>query len=302
MSAPPSWSLPTPKINSALPVRPFGHTNPTRPWKIVADYLKDIFAKHPHRVSFNTTDERVRKNPETGKWDMTLRQSDHAKHFRSRDAYVDKSVAVVGGSVSASDFVLDTYTSVRGPLIVAQCGENANSALDNVWKLPAVGKKLMFSRFTFDNGGTVKSSDGSRVSGADVVVVYFATDYRLSYPFLEPDPVTSRNRLAGFYQHAFNIANLSLAVVGQIRAALSFRTYEYQAVVVARAIVGRGTLPATAEQKKKWEEDRVKRLGPTHISYTIVPDFEEYFNTLRAIAGPPAERSEAYELPKWEDE
>ncbi|KAJ4338373.1 hypothetical protein N0V95_008071 [Ascochyta clinopodiicola] len=339
-----------PKINSALSVRRFGHANPTRPWKIVADYLEDIFAKHLHRVTFNTTVERVHKNTETGKWDITLRRSDvhfkgesrdywwtesfdavvvatghysvpyipkipgieewyqrwperlqHSKQFRSRDAYVDKSVVVVGGSVSASDFVLDTYTSVRGPLVVAQRGENANPALDNIWKLPGVAKKPTISRFTLDNGGTVEFSDGSWVSGRDVDVVYFATGYRLSYPFLDPNPVTPRNRLAGFYQHTFNVADPSLAVVGQIRAALSFRAYEYQAVAVARVLAGRGTLPSSAEQKR-WEEDRVKRLGPTHIFHTIAPDFEEYFNALRAIAGPAAEGTEAYELPKWEDE
>ena len=89
--------------------------------------------------------------------------------------------------------------------------------------------------------------------------------------------------------------------MGQIRAALSFRSYEYQAVAVARVLAGRGTLPPASEQRK-WEEDRVARLGPTHIFHTIAPDFEEYFNTLRSIAGPPAEGTEAYELPRWEDE
>ena len=338
-----------PKINSALSVRRFGHANPTRPWRVVADYLEDIFEKHLHRVSFNTTVESVRKNPRTGKWDFTLRQSgfrfkgegldywwtesfdavivasghysvpyipripgieewykrwperlQHSKQFRSRDAYVDKSVVVVGGSVSASDFVLDAYTSVRGPLIVAQRGENANPALDNVWKLPGVLQKPTISRFTLDNGGTVEFSDGSWVSGPNVDVVYFATGYRLSYPFLEPNPVSPQNRLSGFYQHTFNIADPSLAVVGQIRAALSFRAYEYQAVAVARVLAGRGTLPSVAKQKK-WEDERVARLGPTHIFHTIAPDFEEYFNALRLIAGPPAEGSEAYELPRWED-
>lgn len=339
-----------PKVNSALSVHRFGHANPTRPWKIVAGYLEDIFTRHLHRVSFNTTVERVRKNTLTNKWDITLRQSDvrlkgvghdywwtesfdavvvatghysvpyipnipgieewyercperlqHSKQFRSRDVYVDKSVVVVGGSVSASDFVLDTYTSVRGPLIVAQRGQNANPALDNIWKLSGVVKKPTISRFTLDNGGTVEFSDGSWVSGADVDVVYFATGYRLSYPFLEPNPVTSKNRLAGFYQHTFNATDPSLAVVGQIRAALSFRAYEYQAVAVARVLAGRGNLPSTAEQKK-WEADRVDRLGPTHIFHTIAPDFEEYFNTLKAIAGPPAKGTEAYELPKWEND
>ncbi len=46
----------------------------------------------------------------------------------------------------------------------------------------------------------------------------------------------------------------------------------------------------------------MKRLDPTHIFHTIAPNFEGYFNTLREIAGPPAEGSEAYELSKWEDE
>ncbi|KAJ8116475.1 hypothetical protein OPT61_g2101 [Boeremia exigua] len=339
-----------PKINSALSVRRFGHANPTRPWKVVADYLEDIFAKHLHRVAFKTTVESVRKNPETSRWDIVLRKSgvqfkgrthdywwtesfdavvvatghysvpyipkipgieewykhwperlQHSKQFRSRDAYVDKSVVIVGGSVSASDFVIDTYKSVRGPLIVAQRGENANPALDNVWKLPGVVKKPTITRFTLENGGTVEFSDGSWVSGADVDVVYFATGYRLSYPFLEPNPVTSNNRLSGFYQHTFNINDPSLAVVGQIRAALSFRAYEYQAVAVARVLAGRGSLPSRTQQRK-WEEDRVKRLGQTHIFHTIAPDFEEYFNTLKKIAGPPAEESEAYELPQWVDE
>ena len=186
-------------------------------------------------------------------------------------------------------------------MVVAQRGENANPALNNVWKLPGVAKKPTNSRFTLENCGIIESSDGSRVFGADVDAVYFATGYRLSYPFLEPNPVSSKNRLAGFYQHAFNIDDPSLAVVGQIRAALSFRSFEYQAVAVARVLAVHGTLPPASEQRK-WEEDRVALLGPTHIFHTIAPDFEEYFNTLRSIAGPPAEGTEAYELLRWEDE
>lgn len=34
--------------------------------------------------------------------------------------------------------------------------------------------------------------------------------------------------------------------------------------------------------------------------HTIAPDFEDYFEGLRAIAGPAAEESEAYDLPAWE--
>ncbi|PSN74445.1 flavin-containing monooxygenase [Corynespora cassiicola Philippines] len=337
-----------PKINSALSVRRYGHANPTRPWRVVADYLEDIFAKHIHHVSFNTTVERLSKNERTGKWDVVLRKKEvlfkgeekdywwtesfdavvvatghynvpfipkipgieewykkwperlqHSKQFRSRDTYVDKSVVVVGGSVSASDFVLDTYTSVKGPLVISQRGENANPALDNVWKLPGVVSKPTISRLTLENGGTVEFSDGTWLTGVDVV--YLATGYRLAYPFLHPNPVTPQNRLGGFYQHAFSISDPSLAVVGQIRAALSLRAYEYQAVAVARVFAGRGNLPSVTEQTA-WEQDRLKTRGPTHIFHTIAPDFGEYFNNLRKIAGPPAEGSEAYDLPAWRDD
>ena len=225
----------------------------------------------------------------------------HSKQYRSQDDYVNKSVVVVGGSVSASDFVVDNRLSVRQPLVLSLRKQNANPALDNVWKLPGVIEKPTISRFTLENGGTIEFSDGSWILGKHVDIVYFATGYKLSYPFLEPNPVTAANRLAGFYQHTFSVADPTLAVVGQIRAALSFRSYEYQAVAVARVLAGRGKLPPTQEQKA-WEEERVKRLGPTHIFHTIAPDFGEYFETLRAIAGPPVEGTEAYELPAWRDD
>ena len=140
---------------------------------------------------------------------------EHSKQFRSRDQYVGKTVVVVGGSVSASDIVVDIHTVVREPLYVAQRGLNANPALDNVWKIPRVQKKPTIAKLSTENGGTVEFSDGTWVSNVDKV--HFATGYRLSYPFIQPDnPVTPRNRLAGFYQHVFKIGDPSLAVVGQV--------------------------------------------------------------------------------------
>ncbi|KAF2112897.1 dimethylaniline monooxygenase [Lophiotrema nucula] len=335
-----------PKVNSALSVRRYGATNPTRPYQVVAGYLEDLFSKYLHLVTFNTTLERLQKV--NGKWELTLRRSgvvyrgkpqdywwketfdavvlatghysvphipeipgienfyqtypeklEHSKSFRSRDDYVGKNVVVVGGSVSASDFVLDTYTTVRPPLVLAFRGENANPALDNVWKLPGVDQKPPIARLSVENGGTVEFADGTWVSNVDKI--HFATGYKLSYPFLHPNPVTPQNRLGGFYQHVWNIDDPTLAVVGQVRAALSFRNYEYQAVAVARVLAGRGKLPSTAAQQE-WEAERLKVRGPTHIFHTIAPDFEEYFNGLRTIAGPPAEGTEAYDLPEWQDD
>jgi hypothetical protein len=149
-----------------------------------------------------------------------------------------------------------------------------------------------------ENNGTVHFADGTTLSNVDKNL--FGTGYRLSYPFIKPNPVTSSNRLAGFYQHIFQISDPSLAVIGQVRAALSFRVYEYQAVAVARYFSGRADLPSVNEQEE-WEKKRLVDKGEAGIFHEIAPELKEYFNGLRDIAGSPAKNSDGYELPPWED-
>lgn len=148
-------------------------------------------------------------------------------------------------------------------------------------------------------------SDGSTLSGIDKLL--FATGYRLAYPFLpfSEGGVTPHNRLAGFYQHVFCMDDPSLAVIGQVRAAISLRVYEFQAVAVARFLAGHaaGKLPL-AEEQRKWEQDRLAYNGPSELFHEVKPDFVEYYGWLRGFAGPPAESSRstgAYELPEFED-
>lgn len=190
----------------------------------------------------------------------------------------------------------DLASIVKGPLYLSQRGKNP--LLDEGWTLPGVVTKPPIRRITANNGGTIEFEDGSTVEGFDRII--FGTGYRLSYPFLIPNPVTPQNRLAGFYQHVFNIADPSLTVVGQVKAALSFRVYEYQAVAVARFLAGRAILPPVTEQKE-WEVKRLEYKGPTNNFHEIKPDLEEYFTWLRNLAGKPAEGTKGYELDPWED-
>ena len=225
---------------------------------------------------------------------------EHSKAFRSADNYVDKRVIVVGASISAADLVSDLHSVVRGPLILSQRG--GNEALDAAWTLPNVTRKPALKSITPDSPSTVRATftDNSKVDHIDRIA--FATGYRLSYPFLSPDPVTFSNRLAGFYQHIFKIGDPSLAVVGQVRGALSFRVYEYQAVAVARYFAGReaSSLPSPHDQEK-WEVKRLEYKGPSSLFHEIKPDFEEYFNFLKRFAGPAHPASDAYELPDFDE-
>ena len=92
-----------------------------------------------------------------------------------------------------------------------------------------------------------------------------------------------------------------MSVVGQVKAALSFRVYEYQAVAVARFLAGRSSkLPSIAEQQN-WEAKRLTYKGPTNNFHMIRPDIAEYFTWLKDFAGKPAKNTNGYELPAWDD-
>ena len=207
---------------------------------------------------------------------------------------------MVGGNVSASDTVTELYSVVTPPLYLSQRG--SNPVLEPAWNLPNVSLKPQISNIQIDPGTGVKVTftDGTEVGGVDKV--HFATGYRLSYPFLKPNLVTANGRLSGFFQHVFNIADPSLTVVGQARAAVSFRAYEYQAVAVARYFAGRGAgLPSPRDQDD-WEVQRLQYKGPTSLFHEISPDYGEYFTFLKKTAGLPAAESTAYELPDWEED
>ena len=224
---------------------------------------------------------------------------EHSKAFRRADDYVNKRVVVVGGSVSSADLVADLHSIVQGPLELSQRGKN--EALQSAWDLPNVKARPTIKEIiSTENGITVKFSDNAVIHGVDKII--FATGYKLSYPFIFPDPVTPNNRVAGFYQHIFKIGDPSLALVGQVRAGISFRVYEYQAVAVARYFAGRNAAPLpTPQEQDLWEVMRLQYKGHTALFHEIKPDFKEYFDFLTNLAGPPAPGTDGYELPPWED-
>ncbi|RAL03706.1 FAD/NAD(P)-binding domain-containing protein [Aspergillus ibericus CBS 121593] len=333
---------PFPPINSATSIKQFGPSNATRPFRVVANYLEDLFIPYLHLVSLNTTVERAEK---TGsQWTLTLRKSnqlyrntpqdywwtetfdaiivasghynepaipaipglsttalthphafEHAKAFRHPDHYINQRVLVVGGNISAADLVTELHSLVSGPLYLSQRG--SNPALEPAWSLPNVQRKPTISHITPSpdptrNTITVHFTDTTTLT---LDKILFATGYTASYPFLTPNPVTANNRVAGFYQHIFRITDPSLALVGQVRAGLSFRVYEYQAVAVARYYAGRTKeLPSQAEQDR-WEFERLKSKGNGVAFHEIKPDFREYFEVLLEIAGTGAG------LPAYED-
>lgn len=69
-------------------------------------------------------------------------------------------------------------------------------------------------------------------------------------------------------------------------------------MLAARYFAGRVQLPPVAEQEK-WETDRIAKKGDGVPFTALYPHFEEYFETVRELAGEPAPGQPGRRLPKF---
>lgn len=149
---------------------------------------------------------------------------------------------------------------------------------DGAFHHPKISRQATISRI---EGRTVHFIDGTSVSDVDSII--FATGFTWTLPFL-PSVEVRNNRVTGLYQHVIYHRDPTLLFIGAVAAGLTFKIFEWQAVLAARVLSGRARLPP-AEEQAKWEADRVAEMGD---KFPLVhPHFEEYFETVRALAGEP---------------
>ncbi|KAF1952538.1 FAD/NAD(P)-binding domain-containing protein [Byssothecium circinans] len=222
----------------------------------------------------------------------------HSKMYRGRDAYRGKRVAVVGASVSAADIAYDLVGVAKGPVYAVIKGHKANGYFGDVaFQHPGIKAMPSISHFSASNGErTVHFVDGTAVPDVDEII--FGTGYSWSLPFL-PHVEVRNNRVPGLYQHVVYQQDPSLLFVGAVGAGLTFKVFEWQAVFAARILSGRATLPPLEEQQR-WEKERIAKKGDGALFTLIFPDFEEYFETLRKLAGEPKESGLGRRLPPFD--
>lgn len=76
--------------------------------------------------------------------------------------------------------------------------------------------------------------------------------------------------------------------------------YEYQAVAIARHLAGRAkALPPTHEQLE-WERSRVAEKKGGKDYYSIAPNYGDFFELLRGIAGDPVPGTTGRKLPPFD--
>jgi hypothetical protein len=144
--------------------------------------------------------------------------------------------------------------------------------------------------------GAIVFEDESVLEDIDVVI--YCTGYKPSFPFWNEERNGGalfdyeENRLRGFYQHTFSKTfPTSLAIVG-IPRVLTFRSFEYQAVALARLFAGRNARPLpSAEEMERWEKKRVELVKSEHRTFhTILWDngeTMEWFRWLYEFSGLP---------------
>lgn len=192
---------------------------------------------------------------------------------------------VVGASVSGADAAVDVLGVAQSPVFAAVKGHKPNlyfggAAFDHpgITKVPSISRIDPQARSVF-------FEDGTLVDKVDHIIL--ATGYSWSLPFL-PNVLIRNNRVPDLYLHVFHQSDPTLVFIGAVAAGLTFKVYEWQSVLAARVLAGRAKLPQIGEQKA-WEVERIKKKGDGVAFTALWPDFEEYFETVRALAGDPGQ-------------
>ncbi|KAK8115452.1 hypothetical protein PG984_011954 [Apiospora sp. TS-2023a] len=221
----------------------------------------------------------------------------HSKCYRSPSLYRSKKVLIIGNSASGFDITNQVVTTAQLPVYQSRRSKNS---FDGDEPPDGIVWKPVITEYGAGDGRIV-FADGTSLGFNDVDTIIYCTGYRPSFPFWNASANGQElydydnDKLVGNYWHTFFYDHPTLALVGMPRT-LTFRSFEYQAVAVARVWAGRAAtpLPSVAEQQK-WEKARLEATrrngtrfhdvgGPGQGEETMDGMFQ-YFQKLYDIAG-----------------
>ncbi|KAH8881341.1 putative dimethylaniline monooxygenase [Thozetella sp. PMI_491] len=216
----------------------------------------------------------------------------HSKVYRTAHEFAGQRLLVIGNSASGHD-VADQV--IKSGLAAGSVYQSRRSK--NRWDgdLPPEGIvwKPIIERYTAD--GTIVFVDGTTLGKDDIDAIVYCTGYKISFPWWNvkangrPLWDYDADRVLGNYQHTFLQDFPTLGIVGVPRA-LTFRSFEYQAIALARVFAGRATLPSVEEQKA-WEAERAEQQRNAHKRFHDI-DWDNgstvgYLTWLYRLAGLP---------------
>lgn len=218
----------------------------------------------------------------------------HSKRYRTPEMYAGQRVLIIGNSVSGKELSDELVGVAKHPVYISRRTparwEGEEPPLGIEWK-PIVTE--------YREDGAVLFSNGTRLDDIDAII--YCTGYKPSFPFWNEaangGPLFDyrANRLRGSYQHVFFRDFPTLGTVGFPRT-ITFRSFEYQAIALARLWSGRNALPLPSpRQQAQWEADRDRRVRVQHQYFHDVKwgvETMDYLGELFAFAGLPTLRGD----------
>lgn len=218
----------------------------------------------------------------------------HSKSYRTTDLYSNKQVLVIGNSASGHDITTQLVKSGKPKLPVYQ-SRRSPSRWDGVGPPTGVEWKPVIQEYSsFTN--EIIFADNTRLTDIDAVI--YCTGYKASFPFWNaranggPIYDYTDNRLLNNYQHTFSRAfPRTLGIVGFPRV-LTFRSFEYQAIALARLFADRNAAPLPSpSEREKWEKERAGLVRRENRKFHDIPwdngETMDWFRVLFEMSGLP---------------
>ena len=181
------------------------------------------------------------------------RRVSHSKTYRNPSIYRDKRVLVIGNSASGTDVTNGVVQTARLPVYQSR---RTHYGSDH----PPEGVEWKPVVKDYRPEGDIVFEDGSVLSDIDTVI--YCTGYKASFPFwnthANKGPIWdyALDKLNGSYLHTFFRDFPTLGIVG-VPKVLTFRSFEYQAIALARVFAGRNTIPLPSRKSQvQWERER----------------------------------------------
>jgi len=181
----------------------------------------------------------------------------HSKVYRDPEIWRNKNVLVVGNSASGYDITQDLLKTAKLPILQSR---RSRSRWDGSAPPDGIAWKPVITEYQAN--GTIIFEDGSSLEANEVDTVIYSTGYQPSFPFWNSKTNGQKlwdyekNKLHKSYLHTFFYNFPTLAIVG-IPRTITFRSFEYQAVALARLWSQRNSLGLPpVEEQQKWETTR----------------------------------------------
>jgi hypothetical protein len=232
----------------------------------------------------------------------------HSKSYRSASSFAGRRVLVVGNSASGHDISTLLAPEVKAPLYQSR---RSQSRWDGLTPPDGIAWKPVIKRFDPESG-TIFFADDTHLKRHELDYVIYCTGYKPSFPWWNSaanggDLWDYRsNRLIRNYLHTFFQSHPSLGIIGMPRT-LTFRSFEYQAVALARVLAGRSRNPLpSAQEMLQWEQERSDLCRHERRAFHDISwengETLDYFRALFEVAGLPTLEGEGRYPPVFDEE